>query len=369
LSAQTQFDAVIVGAGPAGSAAAITAARAGMRVLLLERGGYPRHKVCGEFVSREALGALRQLLGNSLLLQDAVEITRAVAYIGRRELRAQVTPPALSIARYELDHALWLAAQSAGVECRPHAEVQKVEDRGQTFHVRLTSETFSARAAINAAGRWSKLQTSARNSATRWLGLKAHFAESGAAAGALAGSNAVELFFLPFGYCGVQPVISQGERRWNVCCMVRAGSASQMSDVLAAHPVLRARAALWRQAMEPVSTAPLLFRTPTPLDANGMLAAGDAAAFIDPFVGDGIAIALRSGIKAGELIAQRDLAWSEISEHYSQWYRQAIVPALRNAGRLRRFISLPRKLQAPLVSLANVFGAGEWLVRATRSRG
>src|SRR5438128_8398572 len=56
------YDLIIIGAGPAGSSAAITAARSGARVLLLERGRFPRHKVCGEFVSAESLDLLSSLL-------------------------------------------------------------------------------------------------------------------------------------------------------------------------------------------------------------------------------------------------------------------------------------------------------------------
>ncbi len=52
------YDLTVIGGGPAGSCAAITAHRAGASVLLLERGRFPRHKVCGEFVSAEALGLL-----------------------------------------------------------------------------------------------------------------------------------------------------------------------------------------------------------------------------------------------------------------------------------------------------------------------
>jgi choline dehydrogenase-like flavoprotein len=52
---RTKYDLIVIGAGPAGCAAAITAARTGASVLLHERGHFPRHKVCGEFVSAESL--------------------------------------------------------------------------------------------------------------------------------------------------------------------------------------------------------------------------------------------------------------------------------------------------------------------------
>ena len=56
------YDLAIIGGGPAGTSAAISAARQGARVLLLERGRFPRHKVCGEFVSAESLTLLKDLL-------------------------------------------------------------------------------------------------------------------------------------------------------------------------------------------------------------------------------------------------------------------------------------------------------------------
>ena len=211
---------------------------------------------------------------------------------------------------------------------------------------------------------------SSHRSKEDWIGLKAHFVDHELEAPPADG-DAVELFLLPFGYCGVQPVISEGERRWNACCMVRASAATRLSQVLAAHPALAARSRQWEQPTETVSTAPLIFGAAAPLDESGALAVGDAAAFIDPFVGDGIAIALRSGAMAGALAAEqctRGMSNTESSKRYCDWYGKTIAPALRNAARLRRVMELPRALQASLIRTANIFGVGEWLVRATRSR-
>ncbi|MGC2323879.1 MAG: FAD-dependent oxidoreductase, partial [Terriglobales bacterium] len=102
------FDLAIIGGGPAGAAAAITAARRGARVLLIERGRFPRHKVCGEFISPEGVGLLAGL-GLDDLVGRAPRITHAriFALAEASAAEAALSPPAASISRYELDHALW----------------------------------------------------------------------------------------------------------------------------------------------------------------------------------------------------------------------------------------------------------------------
>src|ERR1700733_1233359 len=96
---------IVIGGGPAGMAAAITATRSGRGGVLLERGKYPRHKVCGEFVSAESLGLLRSLLSRSYqsLLDDAQRISTGRIFLDGRMLNAPIDPPAASIARFDLD--------------------------------------------------------------------------------------------------------------------------------------------------------------------------------------------------------------------------------------------------------------------------
>ena len=77
-----EYDLIIVGAGPAGSACAITAARSGAKVLLLEKDRFPRHKVCGEFVSPESLRLLEWLL-DARRFESKPQINSVRVFFGR----------------------------------------------------------------------------------------------------------------------------------------------------------------------------------------------------------------------------------------------------------------------------------------------
>jgi flavin-dependent dehydrogenase len=344
------FDLAVIGGGPAGSSAAISAARARKRVLLLERGRFPRHKVCGEFLSPEAESLLRDLLAESAapLLADAVTVGASRFFMDGRLLSAPISPPALSVTRFALDEALWHSAQQL-CDCRQETTVQEIVRAGNTFRLRTDKEEWGATSVINATGRWSNFtRTPLASDAPRWVGLKAHFRESNP-------PPSVDLYFFAGGYCGVQPIRNDSV---NACAMVRADVASSLDEVFALNPTLQQRSSEWQPLMEPVSTAPLVFRRSAPVREDGVLNVGDAAGFIDPFAGDGIAIALRSGTKA---------ALSTPAE-YADWYRREVIPAFRAAARFRKLLRAPRWVRSAAMSVLGNQRMAAWAVKATRSR-
>lgn len=355
---EADYDLIIAGAGPAGSACAIAAARTGARVLLLEKDRFPRHKVCGEFVSPESLRLLDSLLqGESL--QALPQITSARVFFERQRVEIPLSAPARSISRYNLDCMLLSAAKAAGVKVLEDTAVRQVLP-GKLFSVTIEANTFKSRAVVNATGRWSHLTRFKAASPEKWIGLKAHFSEASP-------PDSVDLYFFAAGYCGVQSV---SENAVNVCAMVRAEAATSLQQVFASHPALWRRSRDWEQLFATISTSGLHFRRPKTED-RGMLLAGDSAGFIDPFVGDGISLALHSGTLAAQclqLFLTGNSSLAEVHRQYHASYGQRLAPALRNAGRLRRLLAAPAWVRSGLMGIAGSRTVGELLVRSTRAR-
>ena len=360
--AAAQFDLAIVGGGPAGTAAAITAARIGARVVLFDARDYPRHKVCGEFVSAESLDLLAGLLRGTTraesVCRDAPVLSRTRLLLGERVVEAELSPPAVSISRYELDALLWEAVQLVGVEAHANCEVLAHNGDGP-FAAQTSSGNFSAAAVIVAAGRWSQF-TADRTlpPGPKWIGIKAHFHEPDAIA-------STDLYFFENGYCGVQPVAVNVV---NACAMVRSDRATTLEGVFALNPSLEKRAAAWRPLMQPITTAPLIYRDPQPVRGN-LVFAGDAAAFIDPFVGDGISIALRSGRLAAECMSEfllgRNSLVSAVAA-YQREYEREFAPLISAASRVRSLFSLPAFAKPAIFELLRLPGLIPFVIRKTR---
>jgi len=361
-NAVPSFDLAIIGGGPAGAAAAITAARLGAMVAIFEAGKFPRQKVCGEFVSAESLNLLRHLWRDSSeaerVIQRAPIVDTVRLFLGGRTIRSSFSPPALSIPRFDLDRLLWDAAKQAGAQTYSNCEVRNIAGDGP-FVLDTANHSVSARAVIMAAGRWSRFRPDTPvPDGPKWIGVKAHFRES-------ACTNSTDLYFFDYGYCGVQPVANDVV---NTCAMVRSDRAKTLPAVLALHTALVERSRNWKLLTEPVATAPLVFRKPEPVRGN-IIFVGDAAAFVDPFVGDGISLALRSGSLAARVVIVKLQHGSPVSSAiraYERSYLENFEPIMRTASRIRMLLNAPIALRTLVFSLSRVPGVIPHLIRRTR---
>ncbi len=188
--------------------------------------------------------------------------------------------------------------------------------------------------------------------------MKAYFREPDA-------RPSTDLYFFESGYCGVQPVATDVV---NVCAMVRSDYATSLEEVFRLHPALAERAARWQAVTQPVSTAPLVYREPQPVRGEIMFV-GDAAAFIDPFSGDGISIALRSGRVAAECLREFWLGRSSLMgavAAYQQEYSRQFAPLISAAARVRSLFSLPAIAKPAIFELLRLPGLIPYVIRKTR---
>lgn len=356
------WDIAIIGAGPAGCATAMELARAGATVGLLEKAAFPRDKLCGEFLSPEVAEILDELgLGRQFQALQPAPIERAVVVTpsGAR-LEFPFPAPAWGLSRLRLDHLLAEAAQQSGAQLLEKTEISGVHKGhfGQSLDAR-DGRRFHARAVLLAAGRHSLLQPvrAPRFGSRAYFGFKAHYEGEC--------DRRVELYFFDGGYCGLAPV--EGGRV-NVCCLLEKrllrGNAAE--QVLARVAPLATRLAGLRRSEPFLHTGPVAmgWRRPPP----GLLPAGDAALFVDPFTGDGISLALQTGRLAARHLLGNGSCLPKLEEHYLKDLRRRFGRQLRAARLLRAAASRPW-LERPLVRLFSSSALRRAAFLATRDLG
>lgn len=308
-------DAVVVGAGPAGSAVAAILAEAGRDVLVLEKDRFPRRKVCGEFVSGAARESLARLDALAAVAAEAEPIGRGSVHpAGGRAVAFELPLPAFGISRARLDERLAAAAAARGAEVVFGARVVAVEEeRRGRIRVRLAranggEETACARSGVGAWGRWNALDRSLERRFVRQA--SRFFGWSGDYDGpddALRGE--ARLYLFPGGYCGLSRVEGGAVHLAGVIAERRLRRLPAGWANVVAH-ARRANGDLDRDmdGLRPrggdggfLGTGPVLFTRKPPAEGR-LLMAGDAAGVIDPFLGEGLSVALASGILAAETL-------------------------------------------------------------------
>lgn len=374
----THFDLIVVGAGLAGSAVATALARAGHAVLLLERTHFPRHKVCGEFLSPEAQTTLAALcLRDAVAAQSPCPLTHArlVARNGA-ELTVPLPGTAWGLSRYVLDETLAQAAVAAGATLRTGALVRRYEEDagGYTVHYQRDgrAHTAHARTLIMAAGRQSSAGLpphvdQRRSPDATYVGVKVHMDN-------VSMPNQVALFMFDGGYVGVNPV--EGGKV-NVCSLAtyaaftRGGrdAVAMMRTLAAEQPAL---ARLLDGARPVGASASVVAGVDTRRPArpwDDLLCLGDTATMIPPLSGDGMAMALRSAELAAPLTdaylrgALSLAAWQ--AAYTEQWHAE-FDGRLRTARWLETLLLQPRLNEWTLALGRHMPGLARRFVRMTR---
>ncbi len=326
-----QDEVLIVGGGVAGCATAIALARRGRSVTLIERETTPRHKVCGEFLSGEALEDLHRL-GIDVASLGAVPLNYVRLAVAGRAAEAPLPFPAASLTRKTLDTALIAEAIAAGVRMESGRSVQSLNrTTGNVWQARLDDgTTYEAPTAFLATGKHDLRGHGRPKDPDQWVAFKMYYRLSAGQIADLA--DASELTLYPGGYGGIQPV---EDGVTNFCCVVqrryfaRAGlrweGLIETMQQDCPHLAMRLRGA------EPLLAKPITI-THIPYGylrrstEDGLYCIGDQAAVIPSFTGDGISIALHTARQAAAAYLAKEPA-----PVFQPKLRSAMLPQMRLA--------------------------------------
>ena len=371
---------VIVGAGPAGASLAIRLATAGRSVTLIEKERFPREKLCGEFISPECfrhfaeLGVREELLslGGARIAEtrfyDAVGRSVAVPtrWFGQGEF-------ALSLSRAQMDQALMSRAKEVGVNVLEGARAVGAElKKGQIEAVTIktgSGEKFdiAGELFLDATGRvgaLTRLLDDVRPQKSKLVAFKSHLT------GVSIERDVCEIYVFPGGYGGLSPI--EGGQA-NLCFIVRAELAKELADgghveLIAsrnerAAVTLRDAATTGDWLAVPIGS----FGRSNRPSAGNIVCIGDAAAFIDPFTGSGMLMALESAELLAECAREQGVFSSDLGEIYVREHARKFRNRLAASAVLRQAAFMPRLATAAMAVTGASDRFRERLARATRS--
>ncbi len=357
-------DNLVIGGGPAGAMTAILLAQAGRRVTLLEKERGAHHKVCGEFVSREAVDYLAQA-GVALREPGATPIRFLRLSSGGSTAQATLPFRAVSLSRRALDAALLERAEAVGCDVMRGYFVKDIAAENGAWQASLADGAcLRAQTVFLASGKhdvhgWKRGEGRQND----LVGFKMHWRLHPARVDEL--RDCMELFLFRGGYGGLSLV--EGDAA-NFCFVVRRrmlramdGFDGLLAGLLRGNERLRFylgdAQALWPK---PLAVSPIPYGY-LARDMHGLWRVGDQAVVIPSFTGDGISIALHSAALAARMF----LDGSSVEE-----YRRALCGQLSGGMRLATWLSQAmvtqagRRLGVPAMRVLPQ--AMQWIAASTR---
>jgi geranylgeranyl reductase family protein len=333
------FDAIVVGGGPAGSAAAITLARGGLKTALLDKAAFPRHKLCGGLISLRCRKALIEVFGAECQPPVEAQAHGAKVFFRERLLNQVLDYKALSFSsRIDFDHYLLGLARMQGVQVFEGASVQSLGTDRQSVVTR-DGRRFDAPFIIGADGASSHVRKELQSVSIDKQGFAVGLEMEVPREMLSRRIDAPEIYLglVRWGYAWIFPKAR--------CLTIGVGGLSSKNGDMRATFEAFARMTMGHVPDLPLLRHPIPFGNYLAHPGDGsVLLAGDAAGLVEPITGEGIAFAILSGRDAAQAVLEaRAAGASDALPFYEQRYRR--IAALFDDGKWLRYLMFTRAME------------------------
>lgn len=314
-------DILIIGGGLAGLTSAIHLTKMGCNVIAIEKNSYPKHKVCGEYISNEVLPYFDWLNIKIAELKPTHISTLQFSSESGRTIETKLPLGGFGISRHTLDHALYLKALAQNCEIIED-QVNEVIFKHDLFEVHLASgKTLTAKVVLGGFGKRSNLDLKMNRDFLKnkspWLAVKSHYEGDFE-------NDVVGLHNFKGGYCGVSKVENN---LLNICYLINFKSFKKFKNieefqgkVLSQNPHLKNILENSTSVFEkPLTISQICFEKKENVE-NHILMMGDTAGLIHPLCGNGMAMAIHSAKLASEEtidFLSRKISRQEMEKNYS----------------------------------------------------
>ncbi len=294
-------EVIIIGGGLAGLTSAIHLSKMGVKVIVIEKNHYPKHKVCGEYISNEVLPYFKWLNVNIEELKPTHIQTLQYSSESGRTIKTKLPLGGFGISRYTLDHALYLKALAQNCEIIED-QGNEVNYKDDLFEVHLASGKFlTSKVVLGGFGKRSNLDVKMKRNfiekKSPWLAVKSHYKGNFP-------DDVVGLHNFKGGYCGVSKVENN---LINICYLTNFKSFKKYKNieefqekVVAQNPHLKNIFENSTSVFEkPLTISQICFEKKDNVE-NHILMMGDTAGLIHPLCGNGMAMAIHSAKLASE---------------------------------------------------------------------
>lgn len=357
-----KYQIAIIGGGLAGLALAIDLRKRSYEVIVIEKGIFPRHKVCGEYISLESHNYLFSLCPQLAQLQLPQINKFLLTSAGKKEFRTTLPLGGFGISRYLLEELLYHEACNLGVVFMLKTKASNVQydSNNSLFTINTTKGIVYSSLVCNSSGRKSNFETAKKelqSPSTNYIGIKYHVKLKRDA-------TLIEIHNFPGGYCGISTI---EEDKSCVCYIVNS---KKLRDVQNSIPELERTILYQNNHLKELFTK-ATFITPEPFTISGInfkiktsssdeiIYLGDSAGSIAPITGNGMSMALRSADALASAIDDyfaTKISKSQLHKNYALFWKEQFSTRVKLSRQFQKLSERPT-LTNITIQLFNSFPA------------